>query len=525
MAALKDSYPLYLANEAHTPNLDLEVTDKYTGKVATRVALADAKTIDAGIAATVEAAEPMARMASYERQAVLQHCVNRFTERFDELAYALCIEAGKPIRDSRGEVGRLIDTFRIAAEESVRMTGEVQPLDISPRARGYQGMWKRVPIGPCSFISPFNFPLNLAAHKIAPALAVGCPFVMKPASRTPLGALIIGEVLAETDLPKGAFSILPATRDGSDLFTTDDRLKLLSFTGSPEVGWALKAKSGKKKVVLELGGNAAVIVDRDADLEDAAERIIFGAFYQSGQSCIGVQRILIHEEIYDTLRDMLVARTRALVAGDPREETTFIGPMIDEKEAIRLETWINEARAAGATVLCGGTRTGAMLQATLLEGVARGMKIRDEEAFGPVAVLSRYSDFEAALTEVNDSRYGLQAGIFTRDIHKAMRAWDVLEVGGILIGDVPSYRVDNMPYGGVKDSGLGREGVKFAMEDMTEIRNLVIRQRPIRPAVAPTRLESAPIAAVNRPEVPAPAIPSVPEPAARAVRQGWFGKR
>jgi acyl-CoA reductase-like NAD-dependent aldehyde dehydrogenase len=339
-------------------------------------------------------------------------------------------------------------------------------------------MWKRVPIGPCSFISPFNFPLNLAAHKIAPALAVGCPFVMKPASRTPLGALIIGEVLAETNLPKGAFSILPATRDGADLFTTDDRLKLLSFTGSPEVGWALKAKSGKKKVVLELGGNAAVIVDRDSDLEDAADRIIFGAFYQSGQSCIGVQRILIHDEVYDLLRDKLVAKTRALVSGDPQDENVFIGPMIDAGEARRLESWIAEANAAGAILLCGGRREGAMLEATLLEGVGRGLKIREEEAFGPVAILSRFSDFEAALEEVNDSRFGLQAGIFTRDIHKAMRAWEVLEVGGVLIGDVPSYRVDNMPYGGVKDSGLGREGVRFAMEDMTEIRNLVIRKRP-----------------------------------------------
>jgi acyl-CoA reductase-like NAD-dependent aldehyde dehydrogenase len=285
MTSLKPSYPLYLANEAKFPNADLPVTDKYSGEVATRVALADAAMIDAGIAAAVEAAEPMARTAAYERQAVLAHCVSRFTERFEELALALCVEAGKPIKDSRGEVGRLIDTFRIAAEESVRMTGEVQPLDIAPRARGYQGMWKRVPIGPCSFISPFNFPLNLAAHKVAPALAVGCPFVMKPASRTPLGALIIGEVLAETNLPRGAFSILPASRDGADLFTTDDRLKLLSFTGSPEVGWDLKARAGKKKVILELGGNAAVIVDRDADLDDAAERIIFGAFYQSGQTC------------------------------------------------------------------------------------------------------------------------------------------------------------------------------------------------------------------------------------------------
>jgi len=478
MPSLKASYPLYLANEAKTPNQDLEVTDKFTGKVATRVAQADAATIDAGIAACVEATEPMARMAAYERQAVLAHCVARFTERFDELAYALCVEAGKPIRDSRGEVTRLIDTFRIAAEESVRMTGEVQPLDISPRARGYQGMWKRVPIGPCSFVSPFNFPLNLAAHKIAPALAVGCPFVMKPASRTPLGAIIIGEVLAETDLPKGAFSILPAHREGADLFTTDDRLKLLSFTGSPGVGWDLKARAGKKKVVLELGGNAAVIVDADADLDDAVERIIFGAFYQSGQSCIGVQRIIIHEKIYDELRDRLVAKTRTLVAGDPKDEATFIGPMIDVQEATRLDDWIQAAAADGATILCGGKRDGAMLEATLLEGVPRKAKLYAEEAFGPVAILSKFSDFDAALDEVNDSRFGLQAGIFTRDLFKMLNAWDRLEVGGVVIGDVPSYRVDNMPYGGVKDSGLGREGVRFAMEDMTEIRNLVIRRRP-----------------------------------------------
>ncbi|MCO5786235.1 aldehyde dehydrogenase [Pseudomonas sp. G11-1] len=476
MTTLKSVYPLYLNNVAQQPNADLEVTDKFTGEVAFRVAQADAATIDAAISGAVEAALPMAQMASYERQAVLNHCVSRFTERFDELAYALCVEAGKPIRDSEGEVGRLIDTFRIAAEESVRMTGEVQPLDITARARGYQGIWKRVPIGPCSFISPFNFPLNLAAHKIAPALAVGCPFVMKPASRTPLGALIIGEVLAETDLPKGAFSILPASRDGADLFTTDDRLKLLSFTGSPDVGWDLKARCGKKKVVLELGGNAAVIIDADADLDDALERVIFGAFYQSGQSCIGVQRIIIHAEVYDRFRDMLVARTKTLVAGNPKQRETFIGPMIHVNEATRLEGWVNEAVAAGGTLLCGGKRESAMLDATLLEAVPADTKIVTEEAFGPVAVLSRFTDFSAALAEANASKFGLQAGIFTRDLFKMFDAWDLLDVGGVVINDVPSYRVDNMPYGGVKDSGLGREGVRFAMEDMTEIRNLVIRR-------------------------------------------------
>ncbi len=475
---LRDTYPLYLANKPEQPNTDLAVTDKFTGEVATRVAMADAATIDRGIAAAVEATKPMAAMAAYERQAVLMHCVKRFTERQDELAYALCIEAGKPIKDARGEAGRLIDTFRIAAEESVRMTGEVQPLDISARARGYQGMWKRVPIGPCSFVSPFNFPLNLAAHKIAPALAVGCPFVMKPASRTPLGALIIGEVLAETDLPPGAFSILPAHREGADLFTTDDRLKLLSFTGSPDVGWDLKARAGKKKVILELGGNAAVIIDRDADLEDAAERVVFGAFYQSGQSCVGVQRIIVHDAVYDAFKALLVGKAEKLVCGNPLDENVFIGPMIDVKEAARLDGWIQEAQAAGGTLLCGGGRDGAMLEATLLEGVPNTAKLYREEAFGPVAIFSRFSDFGAALAEVNDSKFGLQAGVFTRDLFHMLRAWDTLEVGGVIINDVSSYRVDNMPYGGVKDSGLGREGVRFAMEDMTEIRNMVIRRRP-----------------------------------------------
>jgi acyl-CoA reductase-like NAD-dependent aldehyde dehydrogenase len=476
---LKSVYPLYVNNVAEQPNADLAVTDKFTGEVAFHTALADSAIIERAIAGAVQAAEPLAKMASYERQDVLNHCIARFIERKDELAYALCVEAGKPIKDSRGEVGRLIDTFRIAAEESVRQTGEVQPLDISARAKGYRGMWKRVPIGPCSFISPFNFPLNLAAHKIAPAIAVGCPFVMKPASRTPLGAILMGEILAETNLPKGSFSILPASRDGADLFTEDDRLKLLSFTGSPEVGWALKAKAGRKKVVLELGGNAAVVIDQDADLDDAVERTVFGAFYQSGQSCIGVQRIVVHEAVYDSFKEKLVAKTRTLIAGDPHDENTFVGPMIDVREAERLEGWINEAVSAGAKLLCGGKRDGAMLEATLLEDVDPDTNLNREEAFGPAAFLVRFSTWEEAVHIVNDSKFGLQAGIFTRDLFKMFDAWDRLDVGGVVINDVPSYRVDNMPYGGVKDSGLGREGIRFAMEDMTEIRNLVVRMRSL----------------------------------------------
>ena len=472
---LQASYPYYLANEPVTPNQDLTVTNKYTGEVATRVAMADVDAIDRAIAAANEASDAMRKMPAFKRQQILEYCVKRFQERFEELAQALCIEAGKPIKDARGEVTRLIDTFKIAAEEATRIYGEVIPMDISPRANGYSGQWKRVPIGPCSFISPFNFPLNLAAHKVAPAIAAGCPFILKPASLTPIGALIIGEVLAETDLPKGAFSILPCHRDGADLFTTDDRLKLLSFTGSPEVGWNLKAKAGKKPVVLELGGNAACIVDEGTDLEDAVARIVFGAYYQSGQSCISVQRIMVHESLYDEARERLIKAVGELVHGDPADENTFIGPMISEKEAARLHGWVEAAKAGGAKVLAGGNCDGAMLEATLLEDVSPEMDVSCQEAFGPVAILSKFSDYDAALEEVNNSDFGLQAGIFTKDIYKAQKAWDELEVGGVVIGDVPSWRVDHMPYGGVKDSGIGREGIRYAIEDMTEIRLMVLR--------------------------------------------------
>lgn len=472
---LKESYPYYLASEPEYANTDLEVTNKYTGEVATKVAMADADTIDKAIAAAEKAQPAMAAMAPFERQAVLEHCVKRFTERADELAQALCIEAGKPIKDAKGEVTRLIDTFKIAAEESVRINGETVNLEISARAKGYQGMTKKVPIGPCSFISPFNFPLNLAAHKVAPAIAAGCTFVLKPASRTPIGALIIGEVLAETDLPKGAFSILPCSRDGADLFTTDERLKLLSFTGSPDVGWALKAKAGKKPVVLELGGNAACVIDEDADIEDAIDRVIVGAYYQSGQSCISVQRLLVHSKIYDEFKSRYVEKVKALVSGDPSNEDTFIGPMISEGEAERLHGWITEAKEKGASILCGGTREGAMLEATIMENVPKDCDASAEEAFGPLSILVPFDSYDDALKEVNNSRYGLQAGVFTRDIYKAHKAWDELEVGGVVIGDVPSWRVDNMPYGGVKDSGLGREGIRYAIEDMSETRLMVIR--------------------------------------------------
>jgi acyl-CoA reductase-like NAD-dependent aldehyde dehydrogenase len=472
--------PGWLAGKRYEPNHDLSVTDKYSSEVVATVPLADDEAIDRAIAAAVTAQAPLRETPAWKRRDALLHCVHSFEARAEELAVTLCEEAGKPIRDARGEVTRLIDTFRCAAEEATRIRGEYLPLDSTPRGNGTIGLCRRVPIGPCSFISPFNFPLNLAAHKVAPAIAAGCPFVLKPASATPLGALIIGETLAECDLPEGTFSILPCTREGASRFVSDERFKLLSFTGSAEVGWDLKARAGHKKVVLELGGNAAVIVERDASddaasLERLVERLVFGAYYQSGQSCISVQRILIHSSLYQQLRHLLLAAVQDLVSGDPKDERTRIGPMISEREAARLEGSVDQACRHGARILCGGTRKGTMFEPTLLEDVPRDVALYGEEAFGPVAMLEAFESFEEALSRANESRYGLQAGVFTRDVNKIRRAWDVLEVGGVVIGDVPSWRADDMPYGGVKDSGLGREGVRYAIEEMTEPRLLVLR--------------------------------------------------
>jgi len=475
-AGLARSYPYYLANAAVAANTDLEVRDKYSGNVATRVAMGDATAIRKAIVAAHKARGAMANFPPDKRRDVLEHCVRRFEERFEELALSLCIEAGKPIKDARGEVMRLIDTFRIAAGEATRGEGEVIELQISERTRGYRGMVKRVPIGVCSFITPFNFPLNLVAHKVAPAIAAGCPFVLKPAAKTPVGALIIGEILAETDLPKGAFSVIPCSNEDAAALTEDERIALLSFTGGL-IGWDLKARAGKKKVVLELGGNAACIVDEDPGLplDKVVERLVFGAYYQSGQSCIGVQRIYAHRAVHEQLRRKLRKAIGALRSGDPREESTFVGPVIDSDAADRIESWIDAARKGGARVIAGGKRDGNIIPATLLEKVPRDADLERKEVFGPVAILEPVDSFDEAINRVNDSDFGLQAGVFTGHLAHAMRAWDRIEAGGVVVGDVPSFRVDNMPYGGIKDSGCGREGVKYAIRDMTEERLLVIR--------------------------------------------------
>jgi acyl-CoA reductase-like NAD-dependent aldehyde dehydrogenase len=470
-------YPFYIANKPVTPNQAIEVLNKYTQEVGARVARASPEDIDKAIGHAVEATEAMADLPAFTRQAILERVVEEVTARKEEFARALCMEAGKAITDARGEVQRLIDTFKIAAGEAVRLSGEYLPIDYGPRGKGFQSIVRRFPIGPVSMVSPWNFPLNLVAHKVAPAIAAGCPFVLKPASRTPIGALLLGEILSKIEeLPPGAFSILPCERDGADLFTTDDRLKLLTFTGSASVGWRMKERAGKKKVVLELGGNAACIVeDLVPDLDGVVARLWYAGFYQSGQSCISMQRLYIHERHYEGVKAKLVEETRKLKKGDPFDEDTKIGPIISEKEAIRMEEWVKKAVDAGAKVLVGGKRDGVLFDATILEGVPPDQEVVCEEIFGPILVISKYADFKDAVKQANDSRYGLQAGVFTSDLNKAFYAYEKLQVGGVVINDGPSTRFDNQPYGGLKDSGIEREGVKYAIEHMTEPKIMLMR--------------------------------------------------
>jgi acyl-CoA reductase-like NAD-dependent aldehyde dehydrogenase len=472
---IHERYPFYLANRPQQPNADLEVVDKFSDSVVARVALADSKILDQAIAAAADAAAPMRRMGSWQRKIVLKHLLRRCEERRDELAEVLVVEAGKPIQFVKGEVSRLLDTIEIAVEESTRIMGELLPLDTTQRSAGYRGMWQRVPVGPCAFITPWNFPLNLVAHKIAPAIACGCPFVLKPASYTPISALILGEILAETDLPSGAFSILPMRSKDAAALAEDERIKKLSFTGSASVGWELRDRARKKHVTLELGGNAAVVVERDADLDDAVKRCVFGGYYQSGQSCISVQRIYLQHDIYDVFRDKFANAVRSLVVGNPRDEKTFVGPIISEDDAKRIEQSIKNAVEKGGRLLCGGGRKGRLVEPAVLENVPQNAEASCEEIFGPVTLLYSFREFDEALAAVNDSDFGLQAGVFTRDIGKIQKAWDEFDVGGVMINEVPSWRADQMPYGGNKDSGLGREGIRWAIESMTEPRLLVIR--------------------------------------------------
>ena len=428
------------------------------------------------VTAAVTAFEETRRLPAYERGRVLREISAGIKARRQELGRLMALESGKPIRDSLIEVDRAVLTFRLGAEEAERMIGETIPLDLMPSSKGRFGVTRRFPIGPVAAISPFNFPLNLAAHKLAPAIATGCSIVLKPPSKDPLTMLTVAEIVADTGLPAGAVSILPMTRELGDRMVADDRFKLLTFTGSPSVGWRMKERAGKKKVVLELGGNAAVIVDQSADLDWAVRRILVGAFSYAGQVCISVQRMFIHETVWEPFMDRFVAGAQRLRVGDPLDPETDLGPMVDATAAARTQRWVDEAVGLGAKVLAGGRAAGTFFPPTILTETPMTAQACSNEAFAPLVVVYPFRDFEDAIRQVNDSSFGLQAGVFTNDLGHSWRAFEALEVGGVIVNDVPTYRIDNMPYGGVKDSGLGREGLRWAMDDMTEVRIMVVAQ-------------------------------------------------
>lgn len=450
------------------------VRSPFDQSVIAEVPFATPADLEQAISAAVQAFEITRKLASYERQRILRKVAEGIRERREELAQVMCREAGKPIKAARAEVDRAVFTFEIAAEESTRMTGEWLPLDQQPASRGRYGILRRFPLGAIAAITPFNFPLNLVAHKVAPAIACGCTIVLKPAPQTPLSALLLAELVQEAGWPDGALSILPMSNETAAPLITDERLKMLSFTGSGAVGWNLKQQAGKKRVVLELGGNAGVIVHRDAEVAHAAERCIVGGFSYQGQSCISVQRIYVHREKYDRFVETLVTGVKKLKTGDPADESTDVGPLIRPADADRVESWIKEAVAAGAKVLTGGARKGSIIEPTVLTHTGREMHVSCAEVFAPLVICEPYDDFAEAVRRVNDSQYGLQAGVFTRDANLIEHAYEELQVGGVIAGDVPTWRLDNMPYGGTKDSGLGREGIRYALEDMTERKLLVM---------------------------------------------------
>jgi acyl-CoA reductase-like NAD-dependent aldehyde dehydrogenase len=476
--SLSDVWPSWVAGAPVTGEATIEVRHPYDGRHVARVAVADPATVERAVAAAVSVATEAAALPAHVRADALAHVSQRLAERTEEIAKVITAENGKPLRWARIEATRAASTFRWAAEEARRWSGDVQRLDTDPGAEGRLALVRRFPRGPVLGISPFNFPLNLVAHKVAPALAVGAPIVVKPAPKTPLAALLLAEIVAETGLPGGMLSVVVVPNDRAPALTADPRLPVVSFTGSGPVGHAIREAVPHKHVTLELGGNAAAVVcadwSSDADLERAASRIATFSNYQAGQSCISVQRVLVDASVYDGFLDRLVAAVRSQRTGDPSDEQTDVGPLIDEDAARRVETWVDEAVTSGATLVTGGRRDGAAYEPTVLTDVPPGARVVCEEVFGPVLVVSRFDGVGAAFRTVNDSRFGLQAGIFTHDLETAFRAHRDLDVGGVVVGDVPSYRADQMPYGGTKESGVGREGVRFAMEDLTYERVLVL---------------------------------------------------
>ena len=475
---MTDVRPFWIAGRPETGEGTVDVTHPYDGRLVGSGGVPTAAQVEEAVQAAVDVAPEAARLSAAVRAEALAHVSRRLAERGDELAHLITGENGKPLKWARGEAARAASTFRWAAEEARRWNGELMRLDTDAAAAGRMGVVRRFPVGPVLGISPFNFPINLVAHKVAPAIAVGAPIVLKPAMATPLSALLLGELLAETDLPAGMFSFLTVDNDVASQLVKDERLPVVSFTGSEGVGWGIRDAAPRKHVTLELGGNAAAVVcgdfSSDEDLDWAATRIAMFGNYQAGQSCISVQRVLVDSAVYDRFLPRLVEKVEAQRTGDPWDESTDVGPVIDEKNAERIVAWVDEARGRGAEVLTGGTRDGSTVAPTVLANVPDDVRISCEEVFGPVMTVTALDGTDALFAEVNDSRFGLQAGVFTRDVRTAFRAHTELEVGGVVIGDAPSFRADQMPYGGVKQSGVGREGLRSAMEDITYEKVMVL---------------------------------------------------
>jgi len=455
----------------------MPVRSPYNGEIVGNVITARRAHALEAISGAVQAFEVTRKLPSFERQRVLRSVAAQLSSRTEEFARTMALESGKPIKTARVEVARSVFTFEVAAEESTRIYGEYLPLDASETAKGRWGVVRRFPLGPISAITPFNFPLNLVAHKIAPAIAAGCSMVLKPAPQTPVSALLLARLVHEAGWPAGALSVLPMTNEDAAPLIEDERIKMFTFTGSGAAGWELKKKAGKKRVTLELGGNAAVIIHHDADLEYAAERCVTAGFSYSGQSCIAAQRILVHESVFDSFLELLLDRVKRLKSGDPLDEKTDLGPLIREADAVRAKSWIDEAVSGGAKLHCGGKRQGSILEPAILTNTRPQMKVNCMEVFAPVKTVEPYRSFDEAILQVNDSPYGLQAGVFSRDVGLIFRAFEDIQVGGLMANDVPTFRADQMPYGGTKDSGAGREGLRYSIEEMTEKKLMVLNLR------------------------------------------------
>jgi len=475
--SIKKKWPLLVGGKRVDTGDVLEVRSPFDGSAVAEVSRASSAHMEEAAALAEKTFNVTRGLSSYERYKILETTSATIAARAEELATVLSLEAGKTIRDARVEVARASNTFRVAAEEAKRIGGEYISLDWIQGSQGRFGITRRFPLGPILGIAPFNFPLNLVAHKVAPAIAAGNPIVIKPASSTPISALFLGDMLLESGLPPEAVSVLPSKGSLAENMVKDERFKLFTFTGSCDVGWRLKSLAGKKRVTLELGGNAAAIVDDDAPIDATADKCTRGAFANAGQICISIQRIYVHDSIYEPFIQSLVTRTKKLVVGNPIEENTDVGPLIDSGAAEKTEAWVKEAVKTGARALTGGVRRGNVFDPTILVDTRPDMKVSCCEVFAPVVVVDRFRDIDEAIAKTNDSSFGLQAGIFTQKLGPALRAFEALEVGGVVLNDVPTYRIDHMPYGGVKDSGFGREGLRYAIEEMTELKLLAVNSK------------------------------------------------